>query len=71
MDDKNKKPASPWTKSLLIWVGVLFGLVLFAQMLGGGTQAQAGNPIAYSDFVRQANWPAARTSAPRRRPTRR
>ena len=31
MDDKNKKPAgNAWTKSLLIWVGVLFGLVLFA-----------------------------------------
>ncbi|WP_426265700.1 ATP-dependent zinc metalloprotease FtsH [Sphingomonas sp. LHG3443-2] len=53
MDDKNKKPSSPWSKSLLIWVGVLFGLVLFAQMLEGGSRAQTGNPIAYSDFVRQ------------------
>ena len=27
MNDKDKKPSNPWTKSLLIWVGVLFGLV--------------------------------------------
>lgn len=53
MDEKNKKPNSPWTKSLLIWVGVLFALVLFAQMLDGGSRATAGNPIAYSDFIRQ------------------
>ena len=53
MDDKNKKPSGPWSKSLLIWVGVLFGLVLFAQLLEGGTRAQAGNPITYSDFIRQ------------------
>jgi cell division protease FtsH len=53
MDEKNKKPGSPWSKSLLIWVGVLLGLVLFAQMLEGGSRAQTGNPIAYSDFIRQ------------------
>ncbi|GAA4023481.1 ATP-dependent zinc metalloprotease FtsH [Sphingomonas swuensis] len=53
MDDKNKKPGNAWTKSLLIWVGVLFALVLFAQMLDGGSRAQAGNSVAYSDFVRQ------------------
>ena len=42
MDDKNKdkKPGNPWTKSLLIWVGVLLGLVLFAQMLEGGSRRQ-------------------------------
>lgn len=57
MDDKNKdkKPGNPWTKSLLIWVGVLFGLVLFAQMIEGGSRTAAGEPIAYSDFVRQVD----------------
>jgi cell division protease FtsH len=55
MNDKDKKPGNPWTKSLLIWVGVLFALVLFVQMIDGGSRAQAGNPIAYSDFVRQVN----------------
>ncbi|HEX2804263.1 MAG TPA: ATP-dependent zinc metalloprotease FtsH [Sphingomicrobium sp.] len=50
-----KKPANPWVKSLLIWVGILFGLVLFVQMLGGGSTAAAGQPIAYSEFVRQVN----------------
>ena len=24
MNDKEKKPGNPWTKSLLIWAGVLF-----------------------------------------------
>ena len=42
MNDKEKKPGNPWTKSLLIWVGVLFVLVLFVQMIDGGSKAQAG-----------------------------
>src|SRR5689334_22525469 len=55
MNDKEKKPGNPWTKSLLIWAGVLFALVLFVQMIDGGSRTQAGNAIAYSDFVRQVN----------------
>ena len=50
-----KKPANPWVKSLMIWVGILFGLVLFVQMAGGGSSAAAGEPIPYSDFVRQVD----------------
>jgi cell division protease FtsH len=50
-----KKPANPWVKSLLIWVGILFGLVLFVQMIGGGSNATAGEPIPYSEFVRQVD----------------
>ena len=55
MDDKEKKPGNPWTKSLLIWAAVLFGLVLFAQMIDGGSKAATGEQIAYSDFVRQVD----------------
>src|SRR3954462_6262550 len=55
MNDKDKKPGNPWTKSLLIWVGVLFALVLFVQMIDGGSKTQAGNAVAYSDFIRQVN----------------
>jgi cell division protease FtsH len=55
MSDKDKKPGNPWTKSLLIWVGVLFALVLFVQMIDGGSRTATGNPIAYSEFVRQVN----------------
>ena len=55
MNDKEKKPGNPWTKSLLIWVGVLFALVLFVQMIDGGSRAQAGKPIPYSEFVRQVD----------------
>ena len=55
MNDKEKKPGNPWTKSLLIWAGVLFALVLFVQMIDGGSRANTGNPIAYSEFVRQVD----------------
>jgi cell division protease FtsH len=53
MNDKDKKPGNPWTKSLLIWVGVLFALVLFVQMIDGGSRSPTGQGIAYSEFVRQ------------------
>jgi len=49
-----KKPGNPWTKSLLIWLGILFGLVLFVQMIDGPRTA-AGNAITYSDFVRKVD----------------
>jgi cell division protease FtsH len=52
---EEKKPPNPWVKSLMIWIGILFGLVLFVQMIGGGSAATAGQPIAYSDFVRQVD----------------
>jgi cell division protease FtsH len=55
MNDKDKKPGNPWTKSLMIWAAVLFGLVLFAQMIDGGSRAATGESIAYSDFVRQVD----------------
>jgi cell division protease FtsH len=50
-----KKPPNAWTKSLLIWVAVLFGLVLFVQMIDGGGRATGGQAIAYSDFIRQVD----------------
>ena len=49
-----KKPGNPWTRSLLIWVGILFGLVLFVQMIEG-PRAGASQPIPYSEFVRQVD----------------
>ncbi|MEO7635708.1 MAG: ATP-dependent metallopeptidase FtsH/Yme1/Tma family protein, partial [Sphingomicrobium sp.] len=55
MTDKDKKPGNPWTKSLLIWAGILFALVLFVQMMDGGARAPAGESIAYSEFVRQVD----------------
>ena len=61
MNDKDKKPGNPWTKSLLIWAGVLFALVLFVQMIDGGSRTAAGNAIAYSDFVRQVDEGNVRT----------
>ena len=55
MNDKEKKPGNPWTKSLLIWVGVLFALVLFVQMIDGGRSTATGQQIPYSEFVRQVD----------------
>src|SRR4051812_40111522 len=61
MNDKEKKPGNPWTKSLLIWAGVLFALVLFVQMIDGGSRTAAGDPIPYSEFVRQVDEGNVRT----------
>ena len=61
MNDKEKKPGNPWTKSLLIWAGVLFALVIFVQMIDGGSRTQAGQAIAYSEFVRQVDEGNVRT----------
>jgi cell division protease FtsH len=55
MNDKDKKPGNPWTKSLLIWIGVLFALVLFVQMIDGGRSTTTGQQIPYSEFVRQVD----------------
>ena len=52
MDEK--KPGNPWTKSLLIWVAVLFGLVLVMQMFSG-TRATAGAAMPYSTFVKEVD----------------
>jgi cell division protease FtsH len=52
---EDKKPGNPWTKSLLIWVAVLFGLVLFVQAIDGGSRATAAEPIPYSNFVSQVD----------------
>jgi cell division protease FtsH len=50
-----KKPPNPWAKSLLIWVGILFGLVVFVQLIGGGSKAATGEAIPYSEFVKQVD----------------
>jgi cell division protease FtsH len=55
MNDKDKKPGNPWTKSLLIWAGVLLALVLFVQMIDGGSRTPTGQAMAYSEFVRQVD----------------
>jgi len=54
MDDQEKKPGNPWTKSLFIWMAVLLGLVLFVQSIGGGRAAPA-EAMPYSEFVNQVD----------------
>jgi cell division protease FtsH len=55
MNDKDKKPGNPWTKSLLIWIGVIFAAVLLVQMIGGSSTAATGQAIPYSEFVKQVD----------------
>jgi cell division protease FtsH len=51
MSDDNKGPKNnPWVKSLLIWAGILLGLVLFVQMIDGGRSA-AREGMSYSEFL--------------------
>ncbi|HET9397500.1 MAG TPA: ATP-dependent metallopeptidase FtsH/Yme1/Tma family protein, partial [Sphingomicrobium sp.] len=56
-----KKPGNPWTRSLLIWLAVLFGLVLFVRAFDSGSAAQ-GDALAYSQFVQQVNEGNVRTA---------
>ena len=58
MDEKNqgKKPGNPWTKSLLIWVAVLFGLVLFVRAFDSGSATQ-GEKAAESESIRDGSLP--------------
>jgi len=46
----DKEPGGNWMKSLAIWAGILLGLVIFVQLMGGGA-TQARDQIAYSDFL--------------------
>jgi cell division protease FtsH len=51
--DKEPAPGNPWVKSLLIWVAVLIGLVLFVQMVEGGRAPAQG--MSYSEFLRRVD----------------
>ena len=51
--DPNGSGSSPWVKSLLIWVGILLGLVLFVQMVEGGRTPAQG--MTYSDLLRRVD----------------
>ncbi len=42
---------SPWMRSLAIWVAILAALALFVSIFEGRSSSNAGQAIAYSDFV--------------------
>jgi len=52
--DKEPGSGNSWMKSLMIWAGILLGLVIVVQLVGGGA-APAPNTIAYSDFLKQVD----------------
>ncbi|MDT9598178.1 ATP-dependent zinc metalloprotease FtsH [Sphingosinicella rhizophila] len=53
----NKDPqGNPWMKSLFIWAGILLALILFVQIVDGGSRSSAGaGAIAYSDFLNRVD----------------
>jgi cell division protease FtsH len=46
---------NPWMKSLFIWAGILLALVLFVQVIDGGSRTAPGEGIQYSDFINRVN----------------
>jgi cell division protease FtsH len=56
---EDKEPQSggtnPWMKSLFIWAGILLALVLFVQVIDGGSRTAPGEGIQYSDFISRVN----------------
>ncbi|MGN6590363.1 MAG: ATP-dependent zinc metalloprotease FtsH, partial [Sphingomicrobium sp.] len=61
MNDKEKKPGNPWTKGLLMWGGAFLALFLIVEMMQGGSRAEAGKSIPYSEFVQQVDEGNVRT----------
>ncbi|WP_260482633.1 ATP-dependent zinc metalloprotease FtsH [Sphingomicrobium flavum] len=54
MDQKPTEPQPPqnnWTKSLFVWVAIIFGMVLMVQILSGPTTEEQGQALPYSEFV--------------------
>ena len=49
MTDPKPNSPNPWTKNILIWVAVVFGLALFVSMLT--PTKPVGDTLAYSDFL--------------------
>ena len=55
MNDKDKKPRNPWTRHLLMYIGVVFLVVLVVEMMEGGSRTTGGQAMAYSEFVHQVD----------------
>jgi len=50
-----KEPGNPWMKSLFIWAGILLALVVFVQLVDGGTRSAGSGAIAYSEFLNKVD----------------
>ena len=54
MSEDKEPQNNPWMKSLLIWVGILLGLVLFVSLFDSSARTMGGgDSIAYSDFLQR------------------
>ena len=53
MKDDKEPPqgTNPLMKNLAIWLGILLAIVLFVSMFESGGRSQAGESVAYSDFL--------------------
>ncbi|HYW17236.1 MAG TPA: ATP-dependent zinc metalloprotease FtsH [Allosphingosinicella sp.] len=63
MSDNPKRPSpdkdpagNPWMKSLFIWAGILLALILFVQIVdGGSSRSGSANAMAYSEFLNRVD----------------
>ena len=55
MNDDKTPQGNPWMKSLLIWVGILAALALFAGMFGASSQGSKADGMAYSEFIQKVD----------------
>lgn len=50
--NQDKEPqGNPWMRSVAIWAAIMIGLFLFVSMFAGNSSKNAGNAIAYSEFL--------------------
>ena len=60
-DPQQQPPQNSWTKSLIVWVAIIFGMVLFVQALSGTSGDEAGEQIPYSEFINEVEEGKIRT----------
>jgi cell division protease FtsH len=51
----DKDPSNPWMKSLFIWAGILLALILFVQIVDGGSRGAKSGAVAYSEFLNKVD----------------
>nr|WP_199192715.1 ATP-dependent zinc metalloprotease FtsH [Sphingomonas deserti] len=53
--DPQNGGGNPWMKSLFIWAGILLALILFVQIVDGGSRGAGANGMAYSEFLNRVD----------------
>ena len=53
--DPQNGNSNPWMKSLFIWAGILLALILFVQIVDGGSRGAGSSDMAYSEFLNRVD----------------